>query len=316
MDVDTVGCGTCGERVVVDLGPEDAIQPGKENRESTQNQKLQDNAEGQNAQDDDEDNVQAQIYDALVNRYREITITGHAESCLWRRRACDSSIQRIQGLLNATTAVNLLRTRYEGIKEKIDEVSRVVMCADTQRQNSIQVNDSELQDLDLDFESDHKLDALRLALCGWQRKDAEVVECQHCFRSLGLWLYRGEEPAIEHLDAVDSHLEYCPWRSAGAQDTEIPIPNTGWVDGRQQKAKYPGWVLVYLAVLKHNAKKKGGLNASTLSLSSSANGSSIRREDLSPEQREKRMKDLMKRIKEIKKPFNVKALLRKKTTTA
>lgn len=61
---------------------------------------------------------------------------------------------------------------------------------------------------------------------------------------------------------------------------------------------------------KRALKGKGDSDVSSLSFAQTEGTRS--RDDLSPEQRERRMKDLLKRIKDIKKPFNVKALLRKK----
>jgi hypothetical protein len=158
------------------------------------------------------------------------------------------------------------------------------------------------------------IDALRLAVCGWERKSEDIVECRHCFRSLGLWLYRGEQPAMESLDAVDNHLEYCPWRSAEAQDTEVAIgqhkPNEDSVPKLQRVA---GWALVYQAVVRDNIKKKGSrLGTSSSASASGAVSGTNSNESLTSAQREKKMRDLLRRIKEIKKPFNVRSLLKRK----
>ena len=69
--------------------------------------------------------------------------------------------------------------------------------------------------------------------------------------------------------------------------------------------------MTYLALARLSAKKKGGAGVSSMSLAS-GEGEKDETTEMSPEQREKRMRDLVKRIKEIRRPFNVKALLKKK----
>lgn len=79
----------------------------------------------------------------------------------------------------------------------------------------------------------------------------------------------------------------------------------------QRKEKVPGWVLVCQAIAKHNSKKRRP-NANGKNAASAEASSRMPSEALTPEQREKKTKDLMQRIKALKKPFNVKTLLRKK----
>ncbi|KAJ9652854.1 hypothetical protein H2198_007901, partial [Neophaeococcomyces mojaviensis] len=206
------------------------------------------------------------------------------------------------GLFNTSAVVASTRCRVESILAKIEDVPPV---SDLPPYDEVLLpNAADLTGFNLEKYNDN---AVKLAICGWQYKEADVVECKNCFRSLGLWLYRGETPTVEHLDAVESHLEYCPWRSPEAQDTEVIHHDKQG----ENKLKLPGWALVYCAVKKQHQKTKGERAASTVSASeTTAIGAD--REQLTPEQREKKMKDLMRRIKEIKKPFNVKSLLRKK----
>jgi hypothetical protein len=123
---------------------------------------------------------------------------------------------------------------------------------------------------------------------------------------------------MEKLDAIESHLEYCPWRSAAAQQTEIGASARDADGNSVGTEKVAGWQLVSQAMKLDNAKRtrksiqdNGSRPASAVSgdLSSTDTAVGVA---LSPEQREKKMKALLERIKSVKKPFNVKALLKRK----
>lgn len=295
-------CGACKERLHVDLDM-DVLQ-GDKNEE-----------EGTPAEEEEEDSFAftSDVHDNMVKRYQDLIVTAHAESCLWRKRGCDSSIQRIEGLLNTTTAIAGLRTRYDSIVTRPEELPEVASLPE-----SVFEGTGALEQFRFGDNEKPNLNALKLAVCGWDRKCEDVIECHHCFRSLGLWLYRGETPAMERLDAVENHLEYCPWRSAAAQDTEVVIGGQKSDDGSAPKSqRVPGWALVFQAVLKDNSKRKGQRpTTSTSTTESEVVSSESHSEPLTPEQREKKMRDLLRRIKEIKKPFNVKSLLRRKEKNA
>ncbi|KAK5075929.1 hypothetical protein LTR70_009901 [Exophiala xenobiotica] len=274
-DVDTVSCGSCSGRVTIDLDIHSRKEEAKENEDAAQENEVPNKAMYEDHEEGDD--VAVEVYDALI--------------------------KRIEGLLNMSGAISSVRSRFKSMVETIEEVPTVSDLPAYEDLSAPVARDLEA----LSF-TPSNMDALKLAVCGWQYKEADVVECKHCFRSLGLWLYRGATPTVEHLDAVDSHLEYCPWRSPEAQDTELMMPDIDRSSGK--KLKLPGWALVYHAIKKHNFKK-GGADRSSLSITQ-VDGVDIERERLSPEQRDKKMRDLMRRIKEIKKPFNVKSLLRRK----
>lgn len=291
-DVDTVSCGACLEKLAIDL----SIQKDS----GVSNEQENDGSQEQ----EDRDNLAMEFQEALVKRYQQMITSSHAGTCPWRKRGCDMSIQRIEGLLTTSTAVSAMRLRYESITDGVDDCPTVSDLPAYDVLPAPRMGDYDGLDL-----SSAQPDVLKLALCGWQYKEDDVVECKHCFRSLGLWLYRGEHPTVEHLDAVESHLEYCPWRSAEAQDTELMVhPEAGTNAGK--KLQLPGWALVYHAVRKQTMRKQGRVDPSVRT-SHDSNGESENLQ-LSPEQRDRKMKDLMRRIKEIKKPFNVKSLLRRK----
>ena len=282
-DVDTVSCPSCHERVTIDINPpvtrvEVELDEQDVTKVESQDQEMSDN-----------------LYRALVDRYNEMIVTSHAEGCSWRKRGCDDSIQRIEGLLNTNDVMQSLSKRCKDISENIKEIPETLeLSAPDAMQHA---TPEELVETDTDFK---ELGAVKLAICGWQYKGVDVLECRHCFRSLGLWLYRGTAPTVECLDPVQSHLEYCPWRSPEAQTTELAVTATG------EKNKVAGWALVYAAVEKH-VKRKRELSGGTPKASKS--GPDVNTEPLTPEEREKKRRDLLRRVKELKKPFNVSNLL-------
>lgn len=298
-DVDTVSCGSCSEKVIVDLSI--ATPPLSSDKENTSDEHETDAEKV--LQDENEDDVAVEFYEALVKRYQSMITTSHSGDCPWRKRGCDSSIQKIEGLLNTSSVIETTRARTEVIVSKIEDVP-LVLDLPTLDEVLIPKND----DLQVDDLANLDVSATKLAICGWNFREADVVECKNCFRSLGLWLYRGETPTIEHLDAVESHLEYCPWRSPVSQNTEIVTSRQG---SKEVKVKFSGWALVYSAIQNHKQRQRGGTKTKSVATSDNGKGG-LDREEPTPEQREKRVKDLIQRIKEIKKPFNVKSLVRKK----
>ena len=283
IDRDTVFCGPCKERLTVDLDLE--------------NGRLHEPDATDEAADEEGYSLTKDVYDALIKRYQEMIVTAHADTCPWRKRGCDSSVQRVEGLLNANNAIAGMKERYNSIATAADEVPKVIL---PDRFSSKEIAEAGIEDTAVSS------DVLALATCGWQRKCADVVECKHCFRSLGLWLYRGETPTIEHLHAVESHLEYCPWKSPEAQDSEITVSSPDGAD-TVKIIKMSASELTYQAIVKTNAKKSDRRPNTAITTTSDASTTSQ-----TPEQREKRTRDLMKRIKELRKPFSLKTLLRKK----
>jgi uncharacterized protein YneF (UPF0154 family) len=228
----------------------------------------------------------------LVDKYSDLIITAHAQSCPWRNRGCDESIQRISGLLNTASTIQTLKARYDSLQNF--DVPSVHISPE-------QFTDPTEDLIEFRFNTNDEgllhRSKLRLAMCGWQASPGreDVAECRACFRSLGLWLYRGEQPIMEKLDAVESHLEYCPWRSAGAQRTEI--------DWEGAKKMVPAWILV-ARIMKEMSHHPTVADEAA----------EEKPAELGEKERETKVKELLRRVKDLRKPFNVKALLRKKTT--
>jgi hypothetical protein len=86
--------------------------------------------------------------------------------------------------------------------------------------------------------------AFIMALFGWQGHTHErlgvqlgSVSCQACFRVLGLWLFKSKEvnengeevvgAAVNCLDVVKEHREYCPWRNPASQNGQKATAKAG-----------------------------------------------------------------------------------------
>ena len=277
IDADMVACKACNERLLVRLDQEEKDAAAEESEK--------------NEEEDDLNTAALLRHRLLVEKYKDMTITAHAQSCPWRNRGCDESIQRISGLLNTTGTLQTLKARYESLRKH--DIPSVHVSAEgfsypMEQMTEFRFGINELKDI-------HQ-DTLRLAMCGWRFSPtrADVAECRACFRSLGLWLYRGEQPIVGRLDAVESHLEYCPWRSPEAQRTEIALEG--------KKRMVPASILVARAIREaaDNSVVDGIREKQEVPV------------ELGEKERENKVRELLRRVKELKKPFNVKALLRKK----
>jgi C3HC zinc finger-like/Rsm1-like len=302
---DTVSCGACEERLLVKLDKDEGQSTGQPGEAG-------DAERAQNTEDEDNGYAMAsEVHAGIVAKYEELITSAHSETCPWRRRGCIDSIQRIEGLLNAPTAVSGLQIRYDGIVASVRGSDIPDVCISIEEsERYATVFQSLLSKISSMGLLTSNKNAYLLAVCGWQtaiEHGNDVVECRYCFRRLGLWLYRGNEPAMEKLDAIESHLEYCPWRSLEAQSTEISVGGT--------KVMVPGWVLVAQAVQRQKADTYAdtpgdmGIGLEASGLPEDAVGSVTA--GVGEKERETRVKDLLRRVKELKKPFNVKALLKR-----
>ncbi|KAB8293797.1 hypothetical protein EYC80_009280 [Monilinia laxa] len=165
------------------------------------------------------------IENALVDKYVELIITSHDESCPWRQRGCDEGFDI--DLITTYLPGDFLRSSPEtGQANPPSEINKV---------------------------------ALMMSLCGWQGhkhdrlgQQLESVSCQTCYRILGLWMFKSRsvsatgqetEPAIvPGLDPIAQHREYCPWRDPVSQNGLAATHNT-------KLRALAGWEVV-LRVLK------------------------------------------------------------------
>lgn len=363
VGVGVVGCAGCGARVVVDLSPAVgsgagggvAEQEEKEGGGGGGGEKEQTTERDEREAEAEADDLEQAVLRALVQRYSGMIVTAHAAPCPWRKRGCDGSIQRIEGLLNASHVFESVKERYKAIRENVLDVPAVsgLPLDDDPGITSLNSSVSDMTAAVAAELSNDKSEIavadeniLRLALCGWTYKypgtDTDVIECNHCFRSLGLWLYRGATPTVERLDPVESHLEYCPYRSAEAQDTEIVVAANVSASGpgsgpgqSSRRVKVPGWLATYRGLARYlqrqGGREVGGAGASVTTSTSldgydrgsereldrdSHEADEQEKQSESPEQVDRKVRDLISRIREARKPFNVKALLNRRKRSA
>ena len=280
---DLVSCGSCQEQLLVKIDKIDSsTEPLEEN--------------------DDELALAMDVHAGLIEKYREMIVIAHSDKCPWLHRGCIDSIQRIGGLLNAAVTISAVQTRYNSIIELLEgsDITLETPTAPPPRSTKIDLTHFKFAD----SASEANENALLLAVCGWQKAEdrgVDIIECRHCFRSLGLWLYRGAKPTVEKLDAIDSHLEYCPWRSAEAQDTQVEVEGS--------RSFVPGWYLVAQTVEKRSMVPSRTTTDERAVSESQDKESSPKL--VTGKEREQKMKDLLRRVKELKKPFNVKSLLKR-----
>lgn len=279
-DTDMVACKTCNEHLLIKLDLD-------EEATATTSAEIDDEKE-----EGDISSPAALRHRLLVERYRDMIITSHAHSCPWRNRGCDDSIQRISGLFNSGRTLQTLKARYDSLRSF--EIPSVHLPSE---EFSYPIKEILQFRFDADQTEELHQDTLMLAMCGWQASPGreDVAECRACFRSLGLWLYRGKQPIMEKLDATESHLEYCPWRSASAQGTVI--------ESEGRKRMVPASMLI--ARMIKEVTRRSPVDGAT-------EKQHEKPEELGEKERETKVKELLRRVKELKKPFNVKALLRKK----
>ena len=161
--------------------------------------------------------------------------------------------------------------------------------------------------------------ALQMALCGWQgfshhRLGAQLgsVSCQACFRVLGLWLFKSkkvsedgkevESGAMNRLDVVKEHRDYCPWQNPASQSGVKPTP-------KEASTALAGWEVI-LRVLKndHYLRHNGSRSQdSTLKEADSAETSfGADDNEEHAKNREERDKERWARLRRVKSLFDTK----------
>ncbi|KAF3308433.1 hypothetical protein TWF173_001249 [Orbilia oligospora] len=200
--------------------------------------------ENEDENDDETTEEKRERLDALITKYEELTVSGHEDGCLWKKRGCDKAIYRLP-LQPATEARNGFYARYKSLTNVSDDQ----LVINLTRPNEV---DTSVLNLPEDIGKEHlKQNALVLALFGWSKEDnessVEMVKCDACFRRLGLWLFvkrpsvteeEGDEfSSMSRLNVVDEHREYCPWVNPASQTGD----HAGWeILLRILKSSIPG----------------------------------------------------------------------------
>ncbi|KAK5123563.1 hypothetical protein LTR85_002601 [Meristemomyces frigidus] len=234
IDVNTVACrGGCEKRVVVNLD--------RPRRTSTEQRRDDADGEAHDEEDDANDNDSA-MEDALVERYKTLLVNGHAEHCLWRKAGCKDDIYRLQ-VVRPSVWQPELRKRYQSLHQMCDAIRDVKIKALPHNTAGSLPTERLLADLPADVlgppgeeqpTPEDSLKALEIALHGWRGSEDsgnELLHCDACVQRIGLWMYQPDykpahsssdddndghgEPAT--IDLVEMHREHCPWRNAATQ---------------------------------------------------------------------------------------------------
>ena len=229
--VNTVSCkGGCERRVVV-------------NTEAVRRHAVHDD-EADEFHDKEEEEDEAAFENALVARYKDEIVKGHAESCLWRKAGCKDDIYRLS-LVRPGIWQPDLRKRYRSLvgnsSSIIDVTTQSVPRDKDADERKLLSVENLFEDLPSDIlaadSSDTGLNAkaLDIALHGWQGSSSsgnDLLSCESCFQRIGLWMYQpgydaskasaesedGEdEGSVSTINLVEMHREHCPWRNAASQ---------------------------------------------------------------------------------------------------
>lgn len=253
VGINTVACrGGCEQRVVVALRPPRKDEDGKD-------------IEGS-------EDYSVDVDEELVRRYVGLVNSGHDEECLWRAAGCRDDIYRLQ-IARPTVWQPQLKERYQSFVKMADALPEpktlevpfdVVETArqfpddffyssdastksvEAQSGDAVEANSNQTEE-PISFAVNHT--ALAFALLGWHGSadtpyssppTSAIATCEHCFRRLGLWLYKSSPsptrlakdtedqanssttdtdaiPPPPQLDLHLNHRTYCPWISSESQ---------------------------------------------------------------------------------------------------
>ncbi|KAM7204951.1 zf-C3HC domain containing protein, partial [Naviculisporaceae sp. PSN 640] len=185
--------------------------------------------------------IASEIAQSVVDMYKDMIVTSHAEDCLWRRRGCDDSLLRLP-LPNSKWALEALRQRYDELLERKDFLPEepsirlpetlnldVVLTylppnffttpppARSNPPTTPKPSSTDQSTIPAPPTGKPNRVALALALTGWQGlSDARIghaansSSCHTCLRRLGLWMFKPK--AIDNqtgmvVPAVMDHLD-------------------------------------------------------------------------------------------------------------
>ncbi|KAJ5316874.1 hypothetical protein PENANT_c016G04011 [Penicillium antarcticum] len=223
----------------------------------------------------------------LVDQYAKMLVESHGESCPWRQKSCDATIQHLP-LTNTDAALSGLHDRYMNIlkmgdklpaddvihaleEPNLDAIAKLlpdewfkdaaqpaepVSTPTTESQTPSSGNqESSAIKTAADTPRSVNRAALALALFGWDIASdgaAGLVGCGACFRRLGLWMYKpkdnGEVTVYTSLDVASEHMDYCPWINKVAQS------GTGRPNEKVERLR-AGWEFVAEAVKVKNRRR-------------------------------------------------------------
>jgi hypothetical protein len=235
----TVACkGGCENRVAVKLRPKRKDANGKDIEMS--------------------EDLAFDIDDALVYRYKDLIVEGHADDCLWRKRGCQGRIAHAAVTRPRLTTQTEdiyhipIASRTKSSAELLDRYRFLkAISADLPLEEHITYPDPPIQQILSRIPSSFFTSsgttpplsptdtvAFAFALFGWtgvSESRISLAVCNHCFQRLGLWLSSATrltemskklDVPIEslRLNLLESHREHCPWKNAHVQANEKDSP--------------------------------------------------------------------------------------------
>jgi len=237
VDLNTVACkGGCERRVVVKLDTMGTVVKKALASEADAD------ADRDNA-DDDEEVDEAELEQALAERYQDEIVEGHTETCLWRKAACKDDIYRLS-LVRPVVWKPQLQQGYTSLLGVAKSIKDITVKATDNSDGSFLPYERLASELPTDviptsdIESSLKAKALEIALHGWlgsSEHRADLLHCETCFQRIGLWMYQpGYRPGktnskskqdddvendedVTVIDLVEMHREHCPWRNPVSQ---------------------------------------------------------------------------------------------------
>lgn len=246
VETNTVACkGGCGQRLVVNVDP--IVRRRLTTALDTAT------TEHDAGEDDDElDDNQEDMEQALVDRYKHLIIQGHGEGCLWRQAACKNDIYRLPIVRSAVWQSELC-SRYASLMNMPKSLVHLNLKPDDTEPSPEKLlsnlpasllvttpTDAEEENEDdpdtpQEETADTRPKALLIAMCGWRGitdSSNELLSCDACFQRIGLWMYQPDykRPAFSHdddeeegseqdrsLNLIESHRDHCPWQNSESQ---------------------------------------------------------------------------------------------------
>ncbi|KAJ2846469.1 hypothetical protein IWW36_004339 [Coemansia brasiliensis] len=231
-----------------------------------------------------------------IERLAQQLQESHEGSCLWKGRACPENIYSAPLVTSRETVEEVCQHAVHLLEfgEKLPAVDHPL----TSFQQGL-VRDLGSRVLHL-YASDNGrsperseiFSALSLALFGWRydkSKSQATIKCEWCFRSAGLWLFKGvfatngsdSAQQLRLFNPVDEHRSFCYWsRGSGADNESIA-----------------GWKKVMASILRAKT-----IDSSNFSATSDYNDKDVASDSNSKDADDS--SDILRRLK----PFNISAI--------
>lgn len=294
VDTNTVCCkGGCGKRVQIRLEPSARRRMRSGNWKLDQDGEEQGDDQGREIEHDEGDEEEEEQEDddsfenALVERYKDLIVQGHGESCLWRRAGCKNDIYKLPIVRTAVWQSDV-NDRYNSCLELADALkdvqTKTVIATPAAEKLLINLPSkllSKAQDADASAHTSHegsevnvafKAKALTITLCGWRgvtESHTALLSCDACFQRVGLWMYQPDykraRPTATTNSATtksaaeeDHHEEEAEEEedSASLDLVEMHREHCPWRNGASQCATgdfagLPAWRILWTVVARY-----------------------------------------------------------------